>query len=166
MLWTFSPRARLLLPGELMDELSEDAVKTLLVHELAHYRRRDHWVRGLELIAASLFWWHPVVWWAIREIREVEEECCDAWVVDQLPTLRGDVRPHIGPDRQISIRATESHAGRGRSFGAGIVSVGRTTSSFHHVNISSKRSHYVTEHAVWIDFVRTCRTANVARDRR
>ena len=31
----------------------------------------------------SLFWWHPVVWWARREMEAAEEECCDAWVVEQ-----------------------------------------------------------------------------------
>src|SRR5262249_16512260 len=58
---------------------------TLLVHELAHLRRRDHWVRLLEMLATGLFWWHPVVWWARRELREAEEQCCDAWVVWALP---------------------------------------------------------------------------------
>jgi hypothetical protein len=58
---------------------------TLLLHELAHLRRGDHWVRGLELLATGLFWWHPVVWLARRELREAEEQCCDAWVVWALP---------------------------------------------------------------------------------
>ncbi|HMC65547.1 MAG TPA: M56 family metallopeptidase, partial [Gemmataceae bacterium] len=57
----------------------------LLTHELAHLRRSDHWVRGLEFLATGLYWWHPVVWWARREIREAEEQCCDAWVVWALP---------------------------------------------------------------------------------
>ena len=48
---------------------------------LAHLRRGDHWVRGLELLVTGLYWWHPVVWWACCELREAEERCCDAWVV-------------------------------------------------------------------------------------
>ena len=32
-----------------------------------------------------LFWWHPIVWWARRELREAEEQCCDAWVLWALP---------------------------------------------------------------------------------
>src|SRR5207245_115809 len=27
----------------------------------------------------------PMVWWARRELREAEEQCCDAWVVWALP---------------------------------------------------------------------------------
>jgi hypothetical protein len=48
-------------------------------------QRRDHWVRWLEILAAAVYWWHPVVWWARRELREAEEQCCDAWVVWALP---------------------------------------------------------------------------------
>ena len=36
-------------------------------------------------MTTGLFWWHPVVWWARRELREAEEQCCDAWVVWALP---------------------------------------------------------------------------------
>jgi beta-lactamase regulating signal transducer with metallopeptidase domain len=57
----------------------------LLTHELAHYRRGDHWVRLLELVVTGLYWWHPIVWWGRREIEIAEEECCDAWVVGQFP---------------------------------------------------------------------------------
>jgi hypothetical protein len=47
-------------------------------------RRRDHWTRGLELLAVALFWWHPVAWWARRNLRAAEESCCDALVVRTL----------------------------------------------------------------------------------
>jgi hypothetical protein len=37
----------------------------------------------LELAVQIVFWWHPLVWWARREIEAAEEECCDAWVVSR-----------------------------------------------------------------------------------
>src|SRR5262249_3704541 len=42
-------------------------------------------VRWLELFVAGLYWWHPVVWWLRRALREAEEQCCDAWVVWAMP---------------------------------------------------------------------------------
>jgi beta-lactamase regulating signal transducer with metallopeptidase domain len=90
MLWAFAGRASLILPGELLGRLTSDQRETLLAHELAHLRRRDHWVRVLEFVATGLFWWNPILWWARREIREAEEQCCDAWVVWALPdAVRG-----------------------------------------------------------------------------
>jgi beta-lactamase regulating signal transducer with metallopeptidase domain len=85
MLWAFFGRPRLLVPERLLEMVGPRQQATLLAHELAHLRRRDHWVRGVEFLATGLYWWHPAVWYACRELREAEEQCCDAWVVSTLP---------------------------------------------------------------------------------
>ncbi|MCH8828790.1 MAG: hypothetical protein IID45_04355, partial [Planctomycetes bacterium] len=85
MLWCGGRQPLLLFPRELLGRMNDKARASLLLHELAHMRRGDHFVRFLELSATCLYWWHPVVWWAKREIQIVEEECCDAWVVNHLP---------------------------------------------------------------------------------
>lgn len=82
MLWGLGQRACLIFPSQLIGRLSPANLDALLLHELAHYWRGDHWIRALELAAYVLFWWNPVVWWARREIEAAEEECCDAWVVE------------------------------------------------------------------------------------
>jgi beta-lactamase regulating signal transducer with metallopeptidase domain len=84
-LWAMGGRCRLLVPRQLWDRIDADQRAVLLAHELAHLRRRDHWIRPLELFAAALYWWLPVVWWLRRSLREVEEQCCDAWVVWLFP---------------------------------------------------------------------------------
>jgi beta-lactamase regulating signal transducer with metallopeptidase domain len=90
MLWPVRGVVRLFLPEDLLDRLTEEQRQALLVHELAHLRRRDHWVRLLEAVTGALYWWHPAVWWARRELREAEEQCCDAWVVWALPGRKRD----------------------------------------------------------------------------
>jgi beta-lactamase regulating signal transducer with metallopeptidase domain len=85
MLWAIGLSPRLLLPIQLWSTLAPDERTSLLLHELAHLKRRDHWVRWLELVVAGPYWWHPVVWWARRALREAEEQCCDAWVVWAMP---------------------------------------------------------------------------------
>lgn len=75
----------LLLPEGLEDLVGEDGLDTLLLHELAHLRRWDNWVRVLEFVALGLYWWLPLAWYARRELREAEEQCCDAWVVCTRP---------------------------------------------------------------------------------
>jgi len=85
MLWAVGRRPRLVLPAELFERMPQEQQNTLLLHELAHLRRRDHLVRLLEFVVRGLYWWHPVVWYACRELRETEEQCCDAWVVSTLP---------------------------------------------------------------------------------
>jgi beta-lactamase regulating signal transducer with metallopeptidase domain len=90
MLYAFVGRARLLLPGGLWDRLTVAQRDTLIAHELAHYRRRDHWVRLVEVAATVVQWWNPVLWLARRHLREAEEQCCDAWVVWSMPTAVRD----------------------------------------------------------------------------
>ena len=88
MLWCVGGKPRILFPTDLLGRLDEGAVATLLTHELAHYRRGDHHVRLLEFLASGLFWWHPIIWLARRELEISEEKCCDAWVVSQFPAAQ------------------------------------------------------------------------------
>lgn len=81
MLWTVGSAPRLLFPAKLLERLDDEQRSALFVHELAHFRRRDHWVRWVEMTVLAVYWWHPVVWWARRELHEAEEQCCDAWVI-------------------------------------------------------------------------------------
>jgi bla regulator protein blaR1 len=85
MLWAVGSKPLLLVPRDLLAQLSAAQQETLLAHELAHLQRRDHWVRALEFVVTGLYWWHPAVWYACRALREAEEQCCDAWVVTLLP---------------------------------------------------------------------------------
>ena len=75
------PRATLLWPANLAERLDDAARRAVLAHELAHLKRRDHWTAWLEVVVACLWWWHPVVWWARRELRHYAELACDAWVL-------------------------------------------------------------------------------------
>ena len=81
LVWSLGGRPRVFLPVALFERLDARAQETILAHELAHVRRKDHWVRLLVLIMTTLFWWHPVVWWACRNLRELEEQCCDDLVL-------------------------------------------------------------------------------------
>jgi len=82
VVWAFR-RARLLWPADLsLDRHSTDG---LIVHELAHVKRRDHVIGWLELMAGAIWWWNPLFWYVRHQIRENAELSCDAWVVDTLP---------------------------------------------------------------------------------
>ncbi|HSD27412.1 MAG TPA: M56 family metallopeptidase, partial [Vicinamibacteria bacterium] len=85
LLWPQRGGPLLLMPQSLLADLRDDELDALLTHELAHVRRRDHWVRLVEIAATALFWWYPVTWWARRALRRAEERCCDEWVLRVLP---------------------------------------------------------------------------------
>ena len=60
-IYSVAGQSTLLLPAGLLNQLDAQELQTVIAHELAHLRRRDHWVRLLEMATAILFWWHPVV---------------------------------------------------------------------------------------------------------
>jgi beta-lactamase regulating signal transducer with metallopeptidase domain len=90
LLLAVGPRARVFLPEALWPRLTGGQREAILAHELAHLRRRDHWVRRLEFVVLGLYWWFPVAWLARRRLQDAEEQCCDAWVVRTLPDSAPD----------------------------------------------------------------------------
>lgn len=80
-LWTGSGKLSVVLSPTLVEELSDEQLLCVLMHELAHFQRRDHWGHLFAGWVTSLFWWNPVCWWAWRELRALQEICCDALVL-------------------------------------------------------------------------------------
>jgi beta-lactamase regulating signal transducer with metallopeptidase domain len=113
------PRATLLWPSDLEHRLDDGARHAVLAHELAHLKRLDHLAAWLEVAVACLWWWHPVVWWARRELREYSELACDAWVVAQLPSERSRyARALVDVCEFISLAKTPAAPAVGMALGA------------------------------------------------
>jgi bla regulator protein blaR1 len=74
-----------LLPAEHRLTPTESAMA--LAHELAHLRRGDLWLGWIPAIAQRLFFFHPLVTWAMREYALSREAACDAQVLQQTGTL-------------------------------------------------------------------------------
>jgi len=87
LLWCLG-RPQLLLPGRLVKTLTLDRWRAILTHELAHLRRRDHWISRLELVAGLVWWWNPLYWLTRARLDAEAELACDAWVVWALPKDR------------------------------------------------------------------------------
>jgi beta-lactamase regulating signal transducer with metallopeptidase domain len=85
VVWATIGRPRVLLPRRLWAALAADQREAVLAHELAHLVRGDHWVRRLELVVLGAYWWFPVAWLAVRQLRQAEEACCDARAVGAVP---------------------------------------------------------------------------------
>ncbi len=56
----------------------------VLLHELAHVRRRDPWLAAAAAGVRALLWFHPLAWLAARRVAQLLELCCDAAVADRL----------------------------------------------------------------------------------
>jgi len=74
-------RPAILLPLSLSSGMSIAQVELLLMHELAHLCRHDHWVNLMQRVIESFFFYHPAVWLISRRIRTERELSCDDMVL-------------------------------------------------------------------------------------
>ena len=79
-------RPIVLAPLGALSGLPTEHMEALLIHELAHIRRRDYLVNILQSIVETLLFYHPAVWWVSGHIRAERELCCD----DVAVALSGD----------------------------------------------------------------------------
>ena len=60
---------------------SDDRRRVVMLHELAHVRRADLATQLIARAAASLFWWNPLAWMAMREFVKERERAADDLVL-------------------------------------------------------------------------------------
>ncbi len=70
-------RSLIILPASALMALSPEQLEAVLVHELAHVRRRDYLWNLVQTTVETLFFFHPAVWWLGRRLRQQRELCCD-----------------------------------------------------------------------------------------
>jgi beta-lactamase regulating signal transducer with metallopeptidase domain len=98
----------IVLPAE-CDHWSLDRRRAVLLHELAHVRRHDLIGHTLGRVACAVYWFHPLVWKAAKQLRSESERACDdlalacgaratdyaEHLLDIVTSVRGDATPSV-----------------------------------------------------------------------
>jgi len=58
-------------------QASSPALASILEHELVHARHHDNLILLFITLTADLFWWNPLVWLLVRQVRRDVELSCD-----------------------------------------------------------------------------------------
>ncbi len=69
-------RHRVLLPSS-WTSWSPECVRAVLLHELAHVRRGDHWVQVAQTLALAAHFFNPLAWLLHRRLAHYTELACD-----------------------------------------------------------------------------------------
>lgn len=75
MAWTFS-RGAIIVP-EICRDWPASTTEAALLHESAHLVRRDGYALLAGELARALYWFHPLMWYALRRLRMEQEHAAD-----------------------------------------------------------------------------------------
>lgn len=70
-----------ILPARI-EEWPDDRRRLVLSHELAHVKRCDCLIEVLALLATIFYWFNPLVWLAVKQLRIERERDCDNAVLN------------------------------------------------------------------------------------
>jgi|GEM_PF-5404533 len=76
-------RPVVLVPMSFLSGFTPEEVEAILVHELAHVRRHDYLANLGQMLIETLLFYHPLLWWVSRMVREDREYICDDFAVQQ-----------------------------------------------------------------------------------
>jgi beta-lactamase regulating signal transducer with metallopeptidase domain len=76
------------VPRWVLDELSAGELNQVLLHELAHLRRKDGCTNLVQQVIKAVFFFHPAVWWIERKISLEREIACDDAVLAETASPR------------------------------------------------------------------------------
>jgi bla regulator protein BlaR1 len=77
-------KPKIYLPEDMVVIADSRQLRHVLLHELAHYKRKDLWFNSLWTIAVWLHWFNPLVWLARQKMASDREIACDAVVLEAL----------------------------------------------------------------------------------
>ncbi len=78
-------RPVILLPLDALN-WSPQCVRVVLLHELAHICRADCMLQFLAHVCRAFYWFNPMTWIAVRQLRTEQERACDDMVLNAGPS--------------------------------------------------------------------------------
>lgn len=86
-------RSVVMLPAD-ADQWPHECRSIVLLHEMAHVKRRDCLTQNLAQLACALYWFNPLVWMAARKLHVERELACDDQVLE-VGTKASDYACHL-----------------------------------------------------------------------
>jgi len=112
----------IVLPAITIEKLNEEDLSAVLAHEVAHLRRHDPLVNIMQILLLGIWWFHPLYWLLMRQLRSTREECCDDLVLAKRVTQ---------DDRYCQVLLDAARASLCATTGGAILGFGESAESMH-----------------------------------
>ena len=73
-----------ILPIHFISDYDESDCRFMLLHELQHCKHGDALVNGIMNLVNIVYWFNPLIWYALKEMRNDREIACDSSVLSIL----------------------------------------------------------------------------------
>ncbi|WP_324823917.1 BlaR1 family beta-lactam sensor/signal transducer [Sinanaerobacter sp. ZZT-01] len=74
----------ILLPTNIKSILSEKEIRYVMLHEMAHYKRKDIFFNVVSSFLQVLHWFNPIIWYGFYRMHEDQELACDFYVLNKI----------------------------------------------------------------------------------
>lgn len=74
----------IVLPRSFNTDFSDNDLQYIFLHELQHYKHKDILINYIMCAFQIIYWFHPLVWYAFKQMRTDREIACDSFVLDTL----------------------------------------------------------------------------------
>lgn len=78
----FNPK--ILIPSSMLEELTDNELKHIILHELCHYKRKDLILSWTIHLMKIIYWFNPIILWGLNTMKSDCEISCDAMVLSHL----------------------------------------------------------------------------------
>ncbi len=77
-------RPQIYLPIHIISDNHITDLRYMILHELQHYKYKDALINSLMNLTSVVYWFNPLVWYSLKEMRNDREVACDTSVLHML----------------------------------------------------------------------------------
>lgn len=74
----------ILIPKYMTNKLTNEEIKYIIIHELAHFKRKDILINWIVTVLNLIHWFNPILYFAFKRLRQDSEIACDAKVLSYI----------------------------------------------------------------------------------